>query len=212
METLDIDGKSVKLHVGDITGDETQLAIRLGNVGWDIETSGLNWREETIGTCQLNIGDVETVIVRVTDQQPRYLCDLLCEKRVRKIFHHAMFDLRFMSHRWSVVADNVACTKIASKLLDADNKRDHSLKSLLQAYLGVNIDKSERLSNWNSSELTEGQILYAAKDVMYLPSLLDRLEDDLEKAGLLELSRLCFAHIPTRVQLDILGYQDLYEY
>jgi len=123
-----------------------------------------------------------------------------------------MFDVRFMSYNWNVLAKNIACTKIASKLLDPAKQKNHSLKSLLNRYLGVPIEKTQRFSNWNSESLTEAQIIYAAKDVAYLFELMEHLEKELKAKNLLQLAKACFAHIPTRVQLEIGGFGDVYKY
>jgi ribonuclease D len=106
----------------------------------------------------------------------------------------------------------VACTKIAAKLLDVGNKKENNLKSLLKRYLDIKITKKPRMSNWLSNKLTREQLLYAAKDVMYLLPLLTKLEKDLEEKKLLNFAQSCFAHLPTRVRLDICGYSDIYKY
>jgi len=206
-----VDGKHVTIQVGDLSIDDIELAAKIGEVGWDIETTGLDWHTAAICTCQLSIGDERIVIVKTNESRPDHLCSLLRDNQVRKVFHHATFDLRFMAYKWEASACNVACTKIASKLLKP-NRNDHSLKCLLREHLGIHINKNERMSNWLSGELTAEQVSYAARDVMYLIPLLKKLEEDLEYKKLIVLSRACFAHIPTRVQLDIQRYGDVYEY
>lgn len=181
-------------------------------VAWDIETSGLDWRNDRIGICQLYTPNEPVAIIRIGNVLPERLRFLLSDSSVRKIFHHAMFDLRFMGYQWKLLPQNVACTKIASKLLDVENKNRHSLQSILKQHLGVVINKDEQVSDWLSVNLTREQIIYAAKDVMHLISLLEVLEKELRSRRLLELAHLCFRHIPTRVQLDILGYGDIYSY
>ena len=74
------------------------------------------------------------------------------------------------------------------------------------------MDKSQRQSNWLSKELSNEQIEYAAQDVIYLFDLLEALEKDLDSKGLLGLSYQCYSHIPTRVDLDIPRYPDVYTY
>lgn len=212
MGTLSIDGRTVEIRIGDVNSEEAEFARGCAKIALDIETTGLDWREATIGTCQLNMGDERAVIVRVTSNRPTRLCELVESSTIQKIFHHAMFDLRFMSHHWGVVPANIACTKIASKLLDADNAENHSLESLVGRYLDIKLDKTQRLSDWTSDNLSREQARYAAKDVLYLPALLARLENDLSSRGLIQLERACFAHIPTRVALDLRGYRDIYTY
>lgn len=204
--------KNIVLYKDDISNQYVECIRKVKIVAWDTETSGLDWRKDRIGICQLHTTDKPVAIVKIGDTVPARLRSLLSDSSIKKIFHHATFDLRFMSYHWKVLPQNVVCTKIASKLLDPNNRNKHTLEFLLKRYLGVVISKRERLSDWLSNKLTEEQVAYAAKDVMYLRSLLDVLENELEAKGLIELANACFAHIPARVQLDILGYGDMYSY
>ena len=181
-------------------------------VAWDIETSGLNWRNDHIAICQLYTKDELVTIVKCNNVIPDKLRALLSDPSVRKVFHHAMFDLRFMSFHWKVSPVNIACTKIAAKLISRDPDTKHSLKLLLKKYLGVSIDKHEQLSNWFAENLSADQISYAVRDVKYLFKLLAELEKQLKGQGDLELAYTCFEHIPTRVTLDVLGCGDVYSY
>src|SRR3990172_3087677 len=87
---------------GDLPEAGLEAARRVGRVCWDIETSGLDWREESIATCQLYVPDGVVYIVQVRDDSQPNLRKLLEDEQVLKIFHHAMFDLRFMVHHWKV--------------------------------------------------------------------------------------------------------------
>jgi ribonuclease D len=204
--------KNIVLYNHDLPDKYVDCVRKAEIVAWDIETSGLDWRNDRIGICQLYAPNESVAIIKIDDIPPQKLCSLLSDSSVKKVFHHAMFDLRFMSYSWKVWPQNIACTKIAAKLLDVKNENKHDLQSLLKQYLGVVIDKNERLSNWLSEKLTKEQISYAAKDVIYLLPLLDVLERELESKGLLEFAHKCFAHIPLRVQLDIFGYGDIFGY
>jgi ribonuclease D len=212
MVRIQVDGKSVVLRSGDITSDEMAMARASGKICWDIETSGLSWQTDRMGTCQLDVGYDHVVIVDVSRKVPVRLRSLLQEDGVIKVFHHAVFDLRFMCFNWEVESRNIVCTKIASKLLDRENSENHTLEHLVRRYLGGKLDKGERVSNWLAPELRREQLVYAAKDVIYLRPLLTELEHRLELEGLLSLAKECFRHIPTRVELDIEGYPDVYQY
>lgn len=212
MNSTFVVNEKIMLFEHDLADEYTDSICKARIVAWDIETSGLDWRNDRIGICQLYTPNEPVAIVKLDDFPPKKLRSLLTDASIRKVFHHAMFDLRFMSHHWKVPPQNIACTKIASKLLDVKNENKHSLQSVLKKYLCVAIDKNERLSNWLSTKLTEEQISYATKDVIYLLSLLDVLEKELRSRGLLEFAQKCFDHISTRVRLDILGYGDIYSY
>jgi len=143
---------------------------------------------------------------------PRNLAALLEDASIQKIFHHAMFDLRFLCYHWRVNAANVACTKIASKLIDPSRTEGHTLASLLLQYLGISLDKTKRKSDWLSWALSESQLVYAGNDVIHLPELLSVLMRELQTRNLGDLAKRSFAHIPTQVQLDIAGYKNVYGY
>ncbi len=198
----------------DIPEEYVYQIKKIKSIAWDIETTGLNWRKDVIGTCQLYIPNGTVVVVKVRDIIPVQLISLLADASVQKVFHHAMFDLRFMSYRWKVTPLNIVCTKIASKLLDTNAEGEHSLRTLLKRHLGLWIDKSNdiRRSNWKSIYLTQKQKYYAVGDVVFLPMLRDVLHSNLESKNLLWLAYSCYVHIPTQVLLDVLGYKHIYDY
>lgn len=184
-----------------------------GRIAWDIETSGLNWRDGQIGTCQLHATEVGTVIVRALDQQPRHLMQLLGSGDVVKVFHHAPFDLRWMISHWGLSPRAVECTKVASRILDrTEDSAVHSLKYLLKTNLGIDIDKGQRISNWLAEDLTAAQLAYAASDVEYLLPLLDSLRTRLADRNLLNLYNQCTEFLPTRVELEVGSWPDVFGY
>lgn len=184
-----------------------------GRVAWDIETSGLDWRREQIGTCQLYSSSTGTIIVQVGRKRPELLCALLARQDVLKIFHHAPFDLRFMVSHWKADVRSVVCTKVASKILSPGlPSEDHSLKGLLRTRLGIEIQKDQRLSNWLASDLSFDQISYAANDVVHLLSLYDKLVELLQSADLGQLYQQCCSFLPARVALDLDGRGDVFAY
>lgn len=202
--------KETLMFDSDISDEYLEFVCKSKIVAWDIETSGLDWHCNEIGTCQLYIPDGIAAIIHINNVRPRKMCRILNNSRIKKVFHHAVFDLRFICSKWNVHARNIACTKIASKLLYAHDNNQNSLDTLLTAYLGIKKDKGQTLSNWFARDLSVEQIDYAVNDVRYLILLLNLLENDLAAEGLLEFVHQCFDHIPTRVKLDILGYGDIY--
>lgn len=198
---------------GDITDALLNRALDQSDVAWDIETSGLDWRSDHLATCQLAIAE-ETVLVQLgRDETPRNLRRLLEAEGTRKVFHHAPFDLRFMSYQWTAQPANIACTKIAAKITTPGLPHDaYSLKAVLRANLGIEIDKTERLSNWASENLSRDQKIYAAKDVAYLLELLCLLESRARERGSAQLLASSFEYLPTRTALDLIGVEDVYAY
>lgn len=178
----------------------------------DIETSGLDWRTDRIATVQIYAPGHPVAIIRANGKPPRRLLELLADPSILKIFHHAMFDLRFMARHWNAAASNVHCTKIAAKLLHPNEPQKQSLQPLVAAYLGFTVDKAAQLSNWEARRLSRKQLEYAATDVVILPNLYAALREALLARDLWPLAEQCFDHISTRVALEIGGFGDVFTY
>lgn len=204
---------AITLAHGDLTPELAGSLNEAHVQAWDIETSGLDWRVDRIGTCQVYSDVSGCVVVRFSEARPDRLLDILSNPSLKKVFHHAPFDLRFITSRWGVAPRNISDTKVASKLLTpSDPNEAHSLKALLSRYLGVSINKDQQVSDWLSADLTRDQLDYAATDVRYLLPLLNRLERELQHSGLKELFSECVAFLPTQVALDIGGYPDIFRH
>lgn len=185
-----------------------------GLIACDIETSGLDWRAEKIGTCQLYSPSMGTVVVIVNaSQSPERMISLLEDPGVTKVFHHAPFDLRFLRAHWNVHAGSVVCTKIASRLLQPHMPRDgHSLKSLLYRYMGITLDKTEQTSDWLRPHLSDAQLNYAVADVRHLLDLWEILKLKMTEVGLLEIYDNCMQFLPTQTTLEINDISDIFSY
>ncbi|WP_165965988.1 ribonuclease D [Actinomadura sp. 7K534] len=182
-------------------------------IAWDIETSGLDWKQERIGTCQLFTKETGPIIVQVGADRPARLCRLLVNPNVTKLFHHAMFDLRFMASAWQVRPANVECTKIASKLLwPGKDGSCYTLKGLLQQLLAIRVSKAARISDWTADTLTSIQVEYAVSDVAHLEELRSILHKKLHGGELFDLYRRCVEFLPTQVELEIGDWSDVFTY
>jgi len=199
---------------GDLPDQLAEAFASAGRLGWDVETTGLDWTRDQLGTCQLFGDGIGVAVISIDDRRPTRLIALLEDSGIEKIFHHAPFDLRFMVHAWGVRPASIRCTKVASKLLEPDTPNDaHSLQQLVSGHLGVTMGKGPvRTSNWAATQLTAEQLQYAAGDVLYLPGLLDALQLRLHAAGLVELYDACCAFLPGRVALELGGYPDVFAY
>jgi ribonuclease D len=111
-----------------------------------------------------------------------------------------------LQHYLGVTVSPVKCTKIAAKLIRTFTDR-HGLKDLCKELLGVELSKQQQSSDWGAMELTSEQLAYAASDVLYLHALWAKLEAILIREDRLALAEACFAFLPTRGELDLLGYE-----
>lgn len=206
--------RSVQVVHGDLPSGLASAFADAARVAWDVETSGLDWRRDRLGTCQLFTAEVGPVVVSLGDAIPSRLIGLLEDPAIEKVFHHAPFDLRFMAYNWDIQPASIRCTKVASKLLTPGvANEEHSLQSLLLNYVGIQLQKGDvRTSDWTAANLTGAQISYAAGDVIHLPKLLSVLMEKLAAEGLAKLYDACCAFIPARVQLELGGYPDVFAY
>jgi ribonuclease D len=204
----------VQVPQGDLPAGLATAFAQADRIAWDVETTGLDWRQDQLATCQLFAEEVGVVVVKELASCPERLAALLEDPAVEKVFHHAPFDLRFMVSRWGVRPASIRCTKVASKILvpDAPNEA-HSLQRLASRYLGISLAKgSVRTSDWTTAELTEEQLAYAAGDVLHLPALLNVMLAELDRTNLRCLYDSCCAFLPARVPLELGGYPDVFAY
>src|ERR1022692_4956498 len=106
-----------ELMQGDVNEEFANRFRYAARVAWDTETSGLDPRSDRLASVQLHAAEIGTVVIQLGEDVPWRLRSLLEHRALLKVFHHAMFDLRFMVAHWQATPRNVACTKVASKLL-----------------------------------------------------------------------------------------------
>lgn len=196
----------------DLSTKEKDYLFEMGYVCIDTETTGLNYLKDELCTIQLFCEDF-TVIIRF-DKYQVYdnLKEVLYSKKVTKIFHNAVFDVSFLMKNLNM--DNfgkLVCTKIASKIVNG-LEHNNSLKPLLKEYLNIDINKSEQLSNWSKSVLSDSQKEYAINDVKYLYCLWNKLHIELVSMGLEEVAIKCFEFIPCYKKITDFGIENIFAY
>lgn len=178
-----------------------------GSVAVDTETMGLELHRDRLCLVQLGDGQGNCHIVRF--KKGRYdapnLKALFADKSVLKIFQYARFDVAAIYLYLGVLCTPVYCTKIASKIART-NAPSHSLKSLCQSLLGIELEKEQQCSDWGAEELNEAQLKYAANDVLYLHALKEKLDGLLEREGRAAYAQACFDFLPHIGEMDIAGF------
>jgi ribonuclease D len=74
--------------------------------------------------------------------------------------------------------------------------------------LGIELDKTEQMSNWATPELTASQQAYAASDVLYLHQLTEKLSAQLAEQNLTHAMDQALKFLATRVALDLAGHPE----
>ena len=179
------------------------------SVAIDCETMGLNPHRDRLCLVQLSSGDGNAHLVQIERGQTSAsnLERLLRDPKVLKLFHFGRFDIAVLYHAFGALASPVYCTKIASKLIRTYTDR-HGLKNLLEEILSIDISKLQQMSDWGAASLTEGQLAYAASDVLYLHRLKERLDERLAREGRADLAQAAFDFLPTRARLDLAGWPE----
>ncbi|WP_050521722.1 ribonuclease D [Pseudorhodobacter wandonensis] len=178
-------------------------------VAIDTETMGLDPRRDRLCVVQLSSGDGNAHLVQIAKGQTSApnLERLLTDPAVTKLFHFGRFDIAALKNAFGVVTAPVWCTKIASRLVRTFTDR-HGLKYLLSELVGVDVSKQQQTSDWGAATLTEAQKDYAASDVLYLHRLKAALEVRLIREGRMDLANRLFHFLPTRAELDLMGYNE----
>lgn len=203
-------GATIHLHRHDLPD-----GLVLGpTIAVDTETMGLNPHRDRLCLVQLSGGDGQAHLVQLIPTAlggRGYDCPnlkrLLSDPAVAKLMHFARFDVAVLQHFLGITVAPVKCTKIAARLTRTFTDR-HGLKDLCKELLGVELSKQQQTSDWGAVDLSAEQRSYAASDVLHLHALWARLESLLQREGRLELAEACYAFLPARARLDLLGYED----
>lgn len=209
MKTFKFAETSVFLHNEDLP----DLLDHADEIGVDTETTGLNLSRDRLCLIQIGISRNECHLVKFDksefQKEGKYknLVNLLNNKKIKKIFHYARFDLAVIKKFLKINCENIFCTKIASKLVRTYTDR-HGLKDLCKEILEIDLNKSQQSSDWSASDLSKNQIKYASHDVIFLFDLKKKLHEMLKREDRLEISEKIFSFLQTRVELDLSGWID----
>ena len=194
----------INLHKEDLPDD-----LDLGDkIAIDCEFMGLNVERDKLCLVQISTGKNDAHIVKLnrnTYNSPN-LKKALSNKKINKIFHYARADVLFIKKYLEIDIDNVDCTKIMSKIARSYSDK-HGLKDLVREFTGSEISKNLQSSDFGG-ELSEKQLQYCAKDVIYLHKIFNSLKNILVREDRYELYTETIKFLKTRVNLDLASYHD----
>jgi DNA polymerase-1 len=117
------------------------------------------------------------------------------------VAHNAVFDLGWLQEHELYPEGEVLCTMLASRILTNGMPNvKHGLQHVVKRYLKEEISKEEQRSDW-SAELTDSQLLYAAKDVQLLVDLDGPINQRMAEANLHHAWFLECKALPAMAQL-----------
>jgi len=130
-------------------------------------------------------------LVQVYDGEKVYLIDplkvdcpsdfrLLCEnENITKIMHSAREDLEVFYYSWGCQLKGLFDTQIAHAFVSGEMSKGYA--ALVESICGNTLDKQATQSDWMLRPLSDKQLDYAAKDVIYLPELYNQLKEQLKE-------------------------------
>ena len=194
----------IKLHRDDLP-DHLTLS---DNIAIDCEFMGLNVDRDHLCLVQISTGNNDAHIIKLnreTYNAPN-LKKLLENNNVGKIFHFARADLLFIRKYLGVKVNNLNCTKIMSKIARSYSDK-HGLKDLVKEFTGNDMNKNLQSSDFGG-ELSDKQLQYCARDVIYLHKIYEKLKQILvrEKRDILYTEAIKF--INCRVNLDLASFKE----
>ena len=188
----------IKLHKEDLP-DQMQFSNK---IAIDCEFMGLNVERDRLCLVQISSGKNDAHIIQLNKDKYNApnLKKLLTNKDINKIFHFARADLLFIKKYLNIEVNNINCTKIMSKIARSYSEK-HGLKDLVKEFIGVDISKQLQTSDFGGN-LSEKQLQYCARDVIYLHKIYDGLEKILIRENRNDLYNKTIEFLPTRVELD----------
>ena len=120
--------------------------------------------------------------VAVTDISP--LRRLIADSGIAKVIHSASQDLPILARIVGEPLEALFDSQIAAAFCGARHQLSYA--DLVRDWLGIQLDKSNQLTDWLKRPLTDRQLEYAESDVVHLARLYPLLRERLLDAGRLQ--------------------------
>tara|TARA_B100001013_G_C24610961_1_gene443184 strand:- start:469 stop:1080 length:612 start_codon:yes stop_codon:yes gene_type:complete len=194
----------IKLHKQDLP-DEINFSDK---IAIDCEFMGLNVERDRLCLVQISNGNNDAHIIQLDKEKYNApnLKKLLIDRNINKIFHYARSDLLFIKKYLNVDVENVNCTKIMSKIARSYSDK-HGLKYLIKEFIGLDVSKHLQTSDFGG-DLSDKQLQYCAKDVIYLHKIFQELNKILVRENRINLYKETIKFLPTRVKLDFASFKE----
>jgi len=127
-----------------------------------------------LSLVQLNINN-EIFILDCYNKENllKKLTNILIDNDILKIFHDCEQDIEILQSNLNINIKNIFDTQIANAFVCLEHHI--SYKNLVKRLLNKDVKKDQQHSNWIKRPLTQKQINYAGRDVIYLEELFDKL-------------------------------------
>jgi ribonuclease D len=193
-DTLDPNsGKLVKVPMADdYQWIDTEAALKmlceeLRTSKWlALDTEFMRERTYYPQLCLVQIATPDRVacidVLAVKQLEPLFV--LLNNPDIVKVMHSGRQDLEMFFHLTGLVPAPIFDTQLAASFAGLPDQAGYA--TVVQALLGVTLEKSHTRADWSRRPLAAAVLQYAADDVRYLRDIYQRLKQTLESQGRLE--------------------------
>lgn len=119
--------------------------------------------------------------------------------------HNLLFELKFLKHHLNLSLKNVYDTMVAEHVITGGASGRSSLNELTEKYCGVTLDKTLQCSFVYGEELTKAQINYAYQDILYLPTIMKRQLQEIDRLNLWKILDIEMKCIPAVAWMELSG-------
>lgn len=158
-----------------------ELIADCSSVGLDTEFVRTRTYAPQLGLIQIAAGDTAVCVDPLAELDDATLWELIFDPQRAHIMHSATQDLEVMWFHRGAIIRNLIDTQICAALLGYQPQIGYA--GLVDDLAGVSLGKEHTRTDWTRRPLSEGQIDYAAKDVVYLQGMHDILKERLTDLG-----------------------------
>lgn len=149
----------------------------------DTEAAGYHRYSDRVCLLQLSTRDATFVIDTLAITHLDALRGIFGREETEVVFHDADYDLRLLARDFDLHVSKLFDTKTAAQFI---GERSFGLGTLVEKYVGVRMEKKHQRADWAQRPLSAEMLVYAAEDTQYLPTLRDRLREELVRLGRLK--------------------------
>ncbi len=162
-----------------------ELIEKIGRSGWagiDIEGSSLHSFEDNVSLIQLAIEEGNFIIDPLSGIDVKAILEPLSKTEL--ILHGGDYDLRMLLNDYDFYPRaKFYDTMLAAELLGMEGI---GLAAVVEQFYGEKMSKGGQRSDWTRRPLSDAQLKYAVKDVVFLKPLTDDMAAKLAELGRLD--------------------------
>lgn len=152
-------------------------------IGFDTEFVSEDRYSPELCLLQVAAGDELAIIDTLSCRDLSPLWDLICDPSNghETVVHAAREEFRFCLAGTGKRPHRLFDTQIAAGLMGLEYPAAYS--NLVSRFCGENLQKHETRTNWRKRPLSDGQLRYAVKDVLYLEKIHQQIRERLQELG-----------------------------